>query len=92
LDLADLPADQSITIGQLALAIEIRNGTLSIHGQPPDGLIAVGQNGEPLVFATATSQNLAPYCLAGWIADNGSLQLPLSAASLEVFSHLPVLR
>lgn len=92
LDLPDQLPEKSIELLQLAFAIEIRDGAMCVYGQVPDGQVARGADNQPLVFATPSSQRLAPYCLAGWIADGGQIRLPVSAASLEVLSHLPILR
>jgi hypothetical protein len=61
-------------------------------GQSPDGLIATDPDARPMIFATAGSQGLPPYCLAGWMAEEESIEVPLTAASLEVLSHLPIVR
>lgn len=81
-----------IPFAQLAFGLEIRSGSLAVRGQTPNGWIARGLDQQPIAFATAASSGLAPHCLAACLADESLVQLPISAASLEVLSHLPMVR
>lgn len=81
-----------VSLQGLAFAVELRDGALALYGQKPDDLIARDESGQAFVFATSGSKKLAPYCLAGWIADRGESELPITEASLRVLTHLPLLR
>ncbi len=92
IDVIDANTDEFVDFSQLVFGVEIRDGKLNIQSQVPDGAIARGLNQQPLLFATTASVGLAPHCLAGWLAGEGQVQLPVSAASLQLMSHLPILR
>ena len=91
-DVPNPSTDEFVEFSQVDAWGEIRDGLLCIYGQMPDGLIARGVDQQSSIFATAASQGLAPQSLAGLFADEGQLPLPVSTASLELLSHLPLNR
>ncbi len=81
-----------IAFGQLLVGFEIRDGELFVWGDSKNALISIDPSGQPLINATLQSQRLSPQCLAGWLSGADQIQIPVSAASFRLLSHLPLVR
>lgn len=91
-DVAESTGSAPLKFIQLLIGFEIRNQELFVWGDSQNGLIAIDANRQPLIAATAGSQRLSPQTLAAWLSGEEQFPYPVSAAALQILTHLPLVR